>query len=151
MKKLDYSMGFMRTLNTSYKYSCLITLTMNLAKSQKLYEFSKKIAKKNNVKPKKNYSVVLLRIGLLLNHSKLTLEDIFSYLLEKHQSCIEEKFEKMLTNEELDLVKQKCKHDIMIFKRVLTEARKDEQEAVKQLIGLYRQKSKNSCTLKHVQ
>lgn len=66
MDKTDYKPAFMRTLKTNYKYSCLVTLTMNLTKKYDLYNFSQRYAKRNGIKLQKNYSIILLRIGLLL-------------------------------------------------------------------------------------
>lgn len=59
---------FYRTLDTNYKYACLVTLTMDLLREHDLYKVSKKMAKQNKLAEQKNYGIVLLRLGLLFWH-----------------------------------------------------------------------------------
>lgn len=57
---------FERTLKTNYKYSCLATLCMTICKEKGLYNLSRKIAKFASIGLQKNYSIILLRLCLIL-------------------------------------------------------------------------------------
>ena len=66
MKQHKKQDEFMRKLSTNYKYSGLVTLTMRFAKSKNFYGVTKDMCTKLEIKEQKNYSVIALRLALLL-------------------------------------------------------------------------------------
>lgn len=64
---------FKRKLKTNYNYSILVTLSMNLARMHSLHQIIDRIAHRNEIKTQKNYSIVVLRLALLMREKKLKI------------------------------------------------------------------------------
>lgn len=62
----DFDGSFNRKLDTNYKYSCLVTMTMDLTKAHSLYKHSNDVAGSNKISRQKNYAISIMRLAILL-------------------------------------------------------------------------------------
>lgn len=137
--------SFNRKLDTNYKYSCLVTMTMDLTKAHGLYKRSNDVAKINNIPIQKSYAAPIMRLAILIRESPLTLDNIFSYLTSRHEDLARTKFP-YLSADRLKSVQQKCESDLSILRRAFECEEKDRFEI---LLRLYKKGSNEEYNNKH--
>jgi hypothetical protein len=79
LKDKTESSSFLRNLSTNYKYSTLVTLSMRFAKMHNIYKLAKQIAQKNRIPEQKTYSIVALRLALIMRECDVSIRELFEY------------------------------------------------------------------------